>query len=92
MHLYIYLLCAYAIVSLIAFVTYGVDKRKAKKNRWRIPEATLLGLGFLGGAVGALAAMKLFRHKTKHVYFWIVNFLGLAWQLALVIFMAVKGI
>ena len=43
----------------------------------------LLLLGFFGGAFGALLAMKVFRHKTKHIYFWIVNLVGLAFQLFL---------
>ena len=54
------------LVNLAAFIFYGVDKRKAIKNRWRIPERTLLGVAFIGGSVGALMGMKVFRHKTKH--------------------------
>lgn len=77
------LLAFYAVVSVVAFFFYGADKKKAIKHRMRIPEATLLGLGFFGGAVGALAGMSLFRHKTKHWYFWVVNYLGLAVQAAL---------
>ena len=71
------------VMSLIAFSLYGADKRKAKKGAWRIPEAVLLNFGFFGGAVGALFAMRVFRHKTKHWYFWVVNILGLIWQIAL---------
>ena len=80
-----------AVMSLIALVLYKADKEKAKKGKWRIKEATLLGFGFLGGAVGALAAMKLFRHKTKHWYFWAVNILGLLWQAALAGFLFYRG-
>lgn len=72
-----------ATLSVLALILYGADKLRAKKNRWRIPEAILLGLGFFGGAVGALLGMKLWHHKTKHWYFWVVNILGLVWQLAL---------
>lgn len=75
----------YAGMSLLALFLYGADKRKAKKHRWRTPEAVLLGFGFFGGAVGALIGMNLFRHKTKHWYFWVVNVLGLAWQIALLV-------
>ena len=71
------------VMSLIAFVLYYGDKKKAKSGKWRTPEATLLGFGFFGGAIGAILAMKTFRHKTKHWYFWVVNILGLAWQIAL---------
>ena len=82
-----YYLIAYGafilVMSLIAFSLYGADKRKAKKGAWRIPEAVLLNFGFFGGAVGALFAMRAFRHKTKHWYFWVVNILGLIWQIAL---------
>ena len=65
------------VMSLVAFIFYAADKKKAKKGKWRVPEATLLGLGFCGGAVGALLAMKTLRHKTKHWYFWVVNIIGL---------------
>ncbi len=83
-------LAAYAVISLIAFVLYFADKKKAQKNKWRIKEATLLGFGFFGGAIGALLAMKIFRHKTKHWYFWAVNILGLIWQIALAVFLFIK--
>jgi len=65
------------VINLVAFVLYFIDKEKAKRNKWRIKEAVLLGVGFFGGAIGALAAMKTFRHKTKHYYFYVVNVLGL---------------
>lgn len=84
---YLISLIAIAAVSLVAFIAYGLDKRKAKKGLWRTKEAVLLGLGFCGGAVGALLGMKAFRHKTKHWYFWVVNILGLAWQAALVLYL-----
>lgn len=71
-----------AAVSLVAFIAYGIDKFKAKRNLWRIPEAFLLGVAFCGGAVGALFGMQIFRHKTKHWYFWVVSILGLLWQAA----------
>ncbi len=77
------------IMSVIAFILYAVDKSKAKKGAWRIPEAVLLGWGFFGGAIGALVAMKNLRHKTKHWYFWAVNILGLLWQVALVVVMII---
>jgi uncharacterized membrane protein YsdA (DUF1294 family) len=80
----------FAVMSLVALVLYKADKVKAEKGKWRTKEATLLGFGFFGGAVGALAGMKLFRHKTKHWYFWVVNWAGLVWQLALLGFLAFK--
>ena len=52
-------------VNVLTFVVYGVDKWKARSGRWRVPEATLLGLAAVGGSVGAWLAMQLFRHKTQ---------------------------
>lgn len=72
-----------AALSLVTYVVYVSDKRKAKKGKWRIPEATLLGLSFLGGAVGGYCAMLHVRHKTKHWYFHVVHWLGLLWQTGL---------
>ena len=63
--LYLYL----AVVNVLAFVLYGLDKYKAKTGAWRIPEKTLLGIAVIGGSVGALAGMNYFHHKTKHWYF-----------------------
>ncbi len=67
------------LLSLIAFIAYGVDKKKAKSGKWRTKEKTLLLLSFLGGAFGGYPAMLIFRHKTKgeHWYFTAVNLLGL---------------
>ena len=84
---YLILLIAMTLVSLVAFFAYGLDKRKAKRGSWRTKESVLLGLGFFGGAIGALAGMKVYHHKTKHWYFWAVNVLGLAWQIAALIYL-----
>ena len=56
-------------VNVVTFTVYGIDKRKARRGAWRIPEKTLFLLPLLGGSVGALLGMKVFRHKTKHWYF-----------------------
>ena len=80
------------ILSAAAFLTYGIDKSRAKRGAWRISERTLLLFGFLGGAIGELVAMQLFRHKTKHSYFYFVNLLGLAWQAAALFYLAVNGL
>ncbi len=74
-----------ASMSAISFLLYGADKRRAKRGEWRIKESVLLGFSFLGGAVGALLGMKVFRHKTQHVYFWVVGFVGIVWQASLAI-------
>ncbi|MBE6555144.1 MAG: DUF1294 domain-containing protein [Ruminococcaceae bacterium] len=75
--------CAILVMSLITFIFYGADKSKAKRGAWRIPERVLLSLSFFGGALGGIAAMQLFRHKTKHWYFHAVNLLGLLLHAAL---------
>ncbi len=59
------LIQALIAVNLLAFALYGIDKWKARHNRWRIPESTLLLFAACGGSVGALLGMYLFRHKTR---------------------------
>ena len=86
-----YFFIVIAVMSVLAFILYGVDKRRAIKHQWRIKEATLLLVGFFGGSVGALLAMLLFRHKTRHAIFWIVNILGLIVQAALFYFLFLKA-
>ncbi|MBQ3105548.1 MAG: DUF1294 domain-containing protein [Lachnospiraceae bacterium] len=56
-------------INLIGFFAMGLDKRKARKHTFRIPESTLLMLAVIGGSVGTLLGMYLFRHKTRHWYF-----------------------
>ncbi len=57
------------LMSVIAFVLMGIDKRRAKKGAWRIPEKTLFLPVILGGGAGGILGMYFFRHKTKHWYF-----------------------
>ena len=59
----------FLLVNIVAFIAFGVDKFTAKKIRSRIPEFTLLLLAAIGGSVGALLGMKVFRHKTLHAKF-----------------------
>ena len=84
----IFLACL-SVMSLFTFVLYAADKRKAQKGQWRIKEATLLWAGFFGGAAGALLAMRKFRHKTKHKYFWVINYLCLFAQIALLLYLVI---
>lgn len=56
-------------VNLLGLALMGVDKRRAQRHQWRIPEKALFGVALLGGSVGCLAGMFLFRHKTKKWYF-----------------------
>ena len=56
-------------VNVITFVVYGIDKLKAKKGKWRVPETTLLLLAIIGGSVGAWCGVKVWHHKTIHLKF-----------------------
>lgn len=59
------------IINTLAFFIVGLDKRKAKRQQWRIPEATLIGIAFLGGSIGTFLGMHVFHHKTKKPKFYI---------------------
>lgn len=74
---------AVLVMNLIAFAAFGIDKRKARLDKWRIPESTLLLLAFLFGSLGALLGMRAFRHKTRHWKFRILVPLFLVLQVAL---------
>ena len=78
-----YLLVLMAVMSVFLFVMMALDKGKARRGTWRIPEKTLFVFALLGGAVGGTAGMFLFRHKTKHWYFRLLFPLLAAAQLAL---------
>ncbi len=59
-----------AAINVLTFCVYGADKRRAKiPGARRVPEKTLLGLAAIGGSLGALLGMRVFRHKTRHWYF-----------------------
>lgn len=58
-----------AVITVVTFLVYGIDKWKAQHKRWRIPESVLLGLAALGGSVGALLGMQVWHHKTQHKRF-----------------------
>ncbi len=72
----------FALLSLIAFVLYGMDKYKAKHGRRRISEKTLLLSAFFFGGIGAYLGMRVFHHKTKHWYFQLLLPLFMLLQLA----------
>lgn len=59
------------IINADGFLLMLADKRKARKNRWRIPEATLMTVAAVGGSLGCMIGMRLFRHKTRHPKFFI---------------------
>ena len=58
-----------AVINVVTFFMYGIDKWKAKKSKWRIRETALLGLAVLGGSIGAWLGMKVWHHKTQHKKF-----------------------
>lgn len=81
-----YVIAVLAVISVVTFSLYALDKGRARRGAWRISEKALLTLSFLGGACGGVLAMFLIRHKTKHWYFWAVNIISIALHVALVIF------
>lgn len=73
------------LVNAAGFILMLVDKAKARKNKWRIPEATLLAVALVGGSIGSLIGMKTVRHKTKKPVFYI----GIPFIIALQVLLAV---
>lgn len=64
-----YLLAYLIIINAVGFALMLIDKQKARRKAWRIPEAVLLGTAVVGGSVGSLLGMYIFRHKTRHTKF-----------------------
>lgn len=64
-----YFLLYLLLINALGFLLMLIDKWKAKRGRWRIPEATLMGVAALGGSIGSLLGMYTVRHKTKHIKF-----------------------
>ena len=63
------IICYLLAVNITTFLVYGIDKYKAKKERWRISEATLLLMAVIGGSIGAWVGMRIWHHKTMHKKF-----------------------
>ena len=80
------------LVNLIGFASMGIDKKKAIKHTYRIPEKTLFLIALLGGSAGSILGMQLFRHKTKHWYFVLGMPAILILQIALLFFLYHLGI
>lgn len=80
----------YLVINLIGLIVMGVDKRKAIKGAYRIPEATLFCTALLGGALGTTLGMRIFRHKTKHWYFVVGMPLIFLVQLALMVWIGIQ--
>lgn len=86
-----FLLLYLILINAAAFLLMLVDKQKARKNLWRIPERTLFLSALLGGSVGALLGMYTFRHKTRHLSFTLGMPAILIGQLILVGYWAVRS-
>ena len=78
------------LMNLAGFLSMLIDKRKARKNDWRIRERTLFLLAILGGSIGSLAGMYVFRHKTRHWYFVFGMPVILTLQVALALFLLIQ--
>ena len=77
------LICVFLVLmNLLGYELMAMDKRRARAGRWRIPEASLFGVALLGGSVGCILGMYVFRHKTRHIAFVIGMPLILIAQLA----------
>ncbi|MBR6094825.1 MAG: DUF1294 domain-containing protein [Lachnospiraceae bacterium] len=69
MDVLLYILLYLGIINLVGFLLMGIDKAKAKRHAYRIPEATLFSVAVFGGSIGSIIGMYTFRHKTKHKSF-----------------------
>ena len=74
------------IINIVGFVYMGMDKKKAKRGAWRIPEKRLFFIAIIGGSVGAISGMYFYRHKTKHMTFVIGMPLIFILQIALIFY------
>ena len=78
--------------KLSTFALMGIDKRRSVRGAFRIPEATLFAIAIIGGSLGSILGMHIFRHKTKHWYFLIGMPVILVLQIALVVFLYLSPI
>ena len=84
-----YLLAYLVIINAAGFLIMLIDKRKAQKNLWRIPERTIMSIAVSGGSIGVLLGMDTFRHKTKHLKFTIGVPVILAVQILVAVFILI---
>lgn len=77
-------------INVVGFLLMGMDKRRAMKNLWRIPEKTLFFTSLAGGSIGSILGMQFFRHKTKHTSFVIGMPCILLFQIALILFLVFR--
>ncbi|MBS5934102.1 MAG: DUF1294 domain-containing protein [Clostridiales bacterium] len=79
------------VMNIIGFTIMGIDKSRAKRGAWRIPEKTLFLIAILGGSIGSILGMKQFRHKTKHKTFTIGMPAILIVQAAIILYCTVRS-
>lgn len=82
-----FLIIYFVIMNIVGFAIMGIDKRKAIKRTFRIPEATLFIVALIGGSIGSILGMHVFRHKTRHWYFVFGMPAILVVQIALLVFL-----
>lgn len=80
----------YLAINLVLLILMGVDKAKAKRDKWRIKEATLMICALIGGGIGGFLGMKLFHHKTRKWYFYAVFAVGIIFHAALLWWLKTK--
>lgn len=85
-----YVLLYLLIINVVGFLAMGIDKLKAKKEWWRIPEGTLMMICLLGGGIGTITGMYKFRHKTKKLKFTVGMPTILISEIALVIYLLIR--
>lgn len=83
--IYVYIV-VWIFISLITYIAYLIDKERAKKGQWRIKEKHLLLLSVFMGSIGGLMGLYVVRHKTKHWYFIVINWLSFSLHLYLIYF------
>ena len=86
------ILVYYCVLNFVLLIAMAIDKMRAKKQQWRVPESTLFIMALLGGAVGGFFGMFLFHHKTKKPQFYIINTIALILHFALLYFIFTKVI
>ena len=90
MNVHVIIIFYLLVINAVAFIVYGIDKFKARKGRWRIPETTLLLLAIVGGSIGAWLGMKAWHHKTMHLKFKYGLPAILLLQLALAVYLCTR--
>ena len=87
---YEFLIIYLIVVNIVGAIVNIVDKRRAKKNKWRIPEATLWTIALLGGSIGSYITMKTIRHNTQHKSFLIGFPAIMSFQVAVITYLILK--